>query len=120
MDWGLDEVSIEGWNELEDEYAYIYANPEKDSNWKKVIVKCLVMNGKLLIDALTDRNSEPLHLEIEYALPHLCVLANWYFFVFDIECRFFSFLFLLILALKKSSIRTGEVTIQRSTEIWIN
>ncbi|XP_022978239.1 probable proteasome inhibitor isoform X2 [Cucurbita maxima] len=60
-----DEISIEGWNELEDEYAYVYANLEKDSNWKKVIVKCLVMNGKLLIDALTDENSEPLHLEID-------------------------------------------------------
>lgn len=31
------------------------------------------MNGKLLVDALTDKNSEPLHLEIEYALPDLCV-----------------------------------------------
>ena len=71
MDWGLDEISIEGWNELEDEYAYVYANLEKDSNWKKVIVKCLVMNGKLLIDALTDENSEPLHLEIEYAFPDI-------------------------------------------------
>ncbi|KAL0545147.1 hypothetical protein IC582_020293 [Cucumis melo] len=60
-----DEVSIEGWNDLEDEYAYIYANLEKDSNWKKVIVKCLVMNGKLLVDVLTDKNSEPLHLEID-------------------------------------------------------
>lgn len=55
-----DEVGIENWNELEDEYAFVYTNPES----KKVLVKCLVMGDKLLVDALADGGSEPVHLEI--------------------------------------------------------
>ncbi|EXB36691.1 hypothetical protein L484_016942 [Morus notabilis] len=57
-----DEVGIDGWNEVDGEYAFVYANPEK--NFKKVLVKCLVMNDKLLVDALADGGSEPLHYEI--------------------------------------------------------
>ena len=58
-----DEVSVDHWNELNDEYAFVYANPEKGS--EKVLVKCLVMNDKLLVHALTQGSSEPLSLEIE-------------------------------------------------------
>ena len=36
-----DKVDIEEWNEQEDEYAFVYINPEKDS--EKVLVKCLVI-----------------------------------------------------------------------------
>ncbi|KAL2509598.1 putative proteasome inhibitor [Forsythia ovata] len=57
-----DEVGLENWNEVEDNYAFVYSNPDKGS--KKVLVKCLVMNDKLLVDALKDGDSEPLHLEI--------------------------------------------------------
>lgn len=57
-----DEVGIERWNELQDDYAFVYFNPEKGS--KKVLVKCLVMNDKLLVAALADGASEPIHLEI--------------------------------------------------------
>lgn len=56
-----DEVGTDGWNEFEDNYAFLYSNPEKGS--KKVLVKCLAMNDKLLVDALRDGDSEPLHLE---------------------------------------------------------
>lgn len=59
----VDEVSVDHWNELDDEYAFVYANPEKGS--KKVLVKCLVMNDKLLVDALSEGSSEPVHLQIE-------------------------------------------------------
>ncbi|KAK7256269.1 hypothetical protein RIF29_29710 [Crotalaria pallida] len=58
-----DEVPIDRWNELNDEYAFVYSNPEKDS--KKVLVKCLVMNEKLIIDALAQGSSEPVHLAIK-------------------------------------------------------
>lgn len=58
-----DEVSVDHWNELNDEYAFVYANPEKGS--EKVLVKCLVMNDKLLVHAFTQGSSEPLSLEIE-------------------------------------------------------
>ncbi|XP_021829579.1 probable proteasome inhibitor isoform X1 [Prunus avium] len=57
-----DEVGMDQWNELDDEYAFVYVNPEKGS--KNVLVKCLVMNDKLLVDALADGSSEPVHLEI--------------------------------------------------------
>ncbi|KAK9677031.1 hypothetical protein RND81_11G117400 [Saponaria officinalis] len=57
-----DEVGIEGWNEVEDEYAFVYVNPEKDK--KKVLVKCLVMGDKLMVDVLSDDASEPVHLDI--------------------------------------------------------
>ncbi|KAL8167922.1 hypothetical protein V2J09_009421 [Rumex salicifolius] len=58
-----DEVGIEHWNDFQDEYAFVYLNPEKSN--KKVIVKCLVMGDKLLVDALADgAAAEPVHLEI--------------------------------------------------------
>ncbi|KAL3357951.1 hypothetical protein AABB24_015199 [Solanum stoloniferum] len=58
----VDEVGIDHWNEFEDCYAFVYSKPEKSS--KKVLVKCLVMNNKLLIDAFRDGDNEPLHLEL--------------------------------------------------------
>ncbi|KAH9615634.1 hypothetical protein KSS87_000508 [Heliosperma pusillum] len=57
-----DEVGIEGWNEVEDEYAFVYVNPEKSN--MKILVKCLVMGDKLMVDALSDGASEPVHLDI--------------------------------------------------------
>ncbi|GER52299.1 proteasome inhibitor-related [Striga asiatica] len=58
-----DEVGIENWNDVEDNYAFVYSNPEKGS--KKVLVKCLAMNDKLLVDVLKEGGSEPWHLEID-------------------------------------------------------
>ncbi|XP_065872445.1 probable proteasome inhibitor [Euphorbia lathyris] len=57
-----DEVGFDHWNDCDSEYAFVYMNPEKDS--KKVLVKCLVMNDKLLVDALADGTAEQVHLEI--------------------------------------------------------
>lgn len=62
----LDEVGSDGWNHFEDNYAFVYSKPEAGS--KKVLVKCLVMNDSLLVDALRDGDSDPLHLEIKYDL----------------------------------------------------
>ncbi|KAB1224218.1 putative proteasome inhibitor [Morella rubra] len=56
-----DEVGTDQWNEQDDEYAFVYTSPEKG---KKVLVKCLAMNDKLLVDALAEGASEPVHLEI--------------------------------------------------------
>ncbi|GMI71274.1 PROTEASOME REGULATOR1 [Hibiscus trionum] len=58
-----DEVGIDNWNQFEDHYAFVYTNPEKGS--KKVLVKCLVMNGKLLVETLAEGTSQPLDLEID-------------------------------------------------------
>ncbi|XP_042942915.1 probable proteasome inhibitor [Carya illinoinensis] len=51
---------MDQWNELDDEYAFVYTNPDKGS--KKVLVKCLAMEDKLLVDALADGASEPFRL----------------------------------------------------------
>ncbi|XP_057511908.1 probable proteasome inhibitor isoform X2 [Actinidia eriantha] len=62
-----DEVGIDNWNESGDDYAFLY------SNSKKVLVKCLAMNDKLLVDALGDGDSKPLYLEInveDYVTEH--------------------------------------------------
>ncbi|RYR14719.1 hypothetical protein Ahy_B04g071396 [Arachis hypogaea] len=58
----VEEVSVENWNQLDQEYVFIYVNPKNVSN--KVLVKYLVMNEKLLIDALKEGSSDPAHLEI--------------------------------------------------------
>ncbi|CAN7128445.1 unnamed protein product [Brassica rapa subsp. narinosa] len=55
------EVGIEGWNEFE-EYAFVYAR--KGS--KKILVKCLAIDDKLLVDAVAEGGKgEPAHLEID-------------------------------------------------------
>jgi proteasome inhibitor subunit 1 (PI31) len=53
---------MDNWQELDDEYAFVYTNPERSS--KKVLVKCLAMHNKLLVDALAKGASELVHLEI--------------------------------------------------------
>lgn len=76
-----DEVGIDQWNELEDNYAFVYFNPEKGS--KKVLVKCLVMNEKLLVSALADGASKPINLEIKWVIllfPSLNEVCFLYFF----------------------------------------
>ena len=63
----VDEVGIDQWNEFEDSYAFLYSSPERGS--KKLLVKCVALNDKLLVDALSDgASSEPLHLEIKYGI----------------------------------------------------
>lgn len=56
-------MAVDHWNELDDEYAFVYTNPEKPS--KKVLVKCLVFHNILAVDALSEGSSEPVHLEIK-------------------------------------------------------
>ncbi|KAK6943037.1 PI31 proteasome regulator, N-terminal [Dillenia turbinata] len=56
-----DEVGIDGWNDSDEEYVFVYTHPEKGS--KKVWVKCLKMNDLLLVDAFTTGGSEPVHVE---------------------------------------------------------
>lgn len=58
-----DEVGIDHWNDFEDKYAFIYSHPDRNS--KKVLVKCLVMNDKLLVDALGEDDNEVHHIELD-------------------------------------------------------
>ena len=41
----------------------MYVNPDKEG--KRMIMKCLAMNGKLAVSAMSDGLSEPVNLEIE-------------------------------------------------------
>jgi proteasome inhibitor subunit 1 (PI31) len=59
----VEEVGIEHWNEFDDSYGFVYSKPKKGS--KKILVKCLVVNDKLVVDALREGDSEPAHLEIK-------------------------------------------------------
>ncbi|CAH9125211.1 unnamed protein product [Cuscuta epithymum] len=57
-----DEVGIDHWNDFENKYAFIYSHRQRRS--KKVLVKCLAMNDKLLVDALGEGDNERHHLEL--------------------------------------------------------
>ncbi|KAI4365100.1 hypothetical protein MLD38_021119 [Melastoma candidum] len=58
---GHEEVGIDGWNAVDDEYAFIYSTPDgKD----KVLLKCLVIGDKLAVDALKYGANQPVHLEV--------------------------------------------------------
>ncbi|CAI9098329.1 OLC1v1034954C2 [Oldenlandia corymbosa var. corymbosa] len=58
-----EEVGIDGWNQFDDSYAFLYSKPDLSS--KKVLVKCLPMDDKLFVDAVREGDSEePAHLEI--------------------------------------------------------
>ncbi|XP_058091333.1 probable proteasome inhibitor [Magnolia sinica] len=59
------EVGIDGWNELDDCYGFMYTKTEKGTK-KSVLVKCLVIGDKLVIDALPleDDQKEPYNLQI--------------------------------------------------------
>ncbi|KAL6561282.1 hypothetical protein OROMI_016883 [Orobanche minor] len=57
-----DEVGIDGWDQFDDNYAFVYSSPGKSS--KKILVKCFAMNDTLLVDVLKNGDQEPLHFEI--------------------------------------------------------
>ncbi|KAL5711371.1 hypothetical protein ACHQM5_021835 [Ranunculus cassubicifolius] len=52
-----DEVGIEGWNEKEDGYGFVYSKIEKGVK-KTVLVKCLIMGDYLVIDALCSTHED--------------------------------------------------------------
>ncbi|KAJ8628098.1 hypothetical protein MRB53_021405 [Persea americana] len=60
-----EEVGIDGWNELDDCYGFIYKKAGGGSK-KFIIVKCLVMGENLVIDAMChgEEKREPINLQI--------------------------------------------------------
>ncbi|RZC84231.1 hypothetical protein C5167_047013 [Papaver somniferum] len=60
-----DEVGIEGWNQSEDSYGFVYLNTDKGVKYT-VLVKCLVMGDFLVIDSMSSKypDKEPLSLQI--------------------------------------------------------
>ncbi|CAI0376623.1 unnamed protein product [Linum tenue] len=62
-----DEVGIDHWNDVDEEYGFVYVNPENLG--KRVLVKCLTMNDNLvvsalLVDAGSNSGADPVHMEI--------------------------------------------------------
>ncbi|KAJ0988265.1 hypothetical protein J5N97_006621 [Dioscorea zingiberensis] len=60
-----EEVGIEGWNELDDSYGFVYSKSEKDKK-KTVLVKCLAIDEALMVDTvdLGEPQQEPFHVQI--------------------------------------------------------
>lgn len=63
---GGEEVGIEGWNELEDSYGFLYSKSEKGQR-RNVLVRCLVIGDILAIDVLdlAAEQAEPFDLQIK-------------------------------------------------------
>ncbi|XP_020600017.1 probable proteasome inhibitor isoform X2 [Phalaenopsis equestris] len=60
-----EEIGVEGWNELDDAYGFVYSKSEKDKK-KVILVKCLPLEDYLMVDAVdlkSDQN-EPFHMQI--------------------------------------------------------
>lgn len=62
-----EEVGIDGWNSMEDCYAFLYSKEEKGKK-KRVLVKCLVIGELLAIDVLDleAQNEGPHNIQIKY------------------------------------------------------
>ncbi|KAI3837782.1 hypothetical protein MKX03_008994 [Papaver bracteatum] len=61
-----DEVGIEGWNQRDDSYGFVYSNIHKAGLKYTVLVKCLVMGDFLVVDFMSSKypDKEPLSLQI--------------------------------------------------------
>lgn len=61
----VEEVGIDGWNEMEDRYGFLYVKEEKGKKLR-VLVKALVIGDKVPIDVVDlEEQMELLHLEVK-------------------------------------------------------
>lgn len=60
-----EEIGIDGWNSLEDGYAFVYVKSENGDK-KSILVKCLTIGYALVVDVLDlkDDSKKPLHIQI--------------------------------------------------------
>lgn len=60
-----EEVGIEGWNDLEDGYAFVYKKCVKGET-RPILVKCLSIGDALVVDVLNlkEEKKEPFHFQI--------------------------------------------------------
>lgn len=68
MELDGEEVGIDGWNEPEDAYAFVYTKTD-DGSKNIVLVKCLPIGDLLAVDVLdlNEQQKEPLNIQIKYA-----------------------------------------------------
>ena len=63
---GEEEVGIEGWNEFDDSYGFVYAKQTEKGEKRRALVKCLIIDNILAVHVVTlDRDQEPFNLEIK-------------------------------------------------------
>ena len=69
-----EEVGIDGWNTMDNCYAFLYSK-EEGGKKKRILVKCLVIDDFLAIDALDleAQHKEPCNVQIKY-VPVLLVI----------------------------------------------
>lgn len=112
-------MGIDNWQELDDEYAFVYTNPEKGG--KKVLVKCLAMHDKLLVDALAEGADEPVHLQIRFDFLLLSLHSQLDFLGFSrifLSNSSYELWGLSIAVLETMLEKTGAPIILRSSRIW--
>lgn len=73
-----EEVGIEGWNDYEDQYGFVYLKSCKDGNIP-ILVKCLSIGDALVVDVLNlkENEKEPFHIQIQYVF---ILYSNIFFF----------------------------------------
>uniref|UniRef100_A0A453MXH7 PI31 proteasome regulator N-terminal domain-containing protein n=1 Tax=Aegilops tauschii subsp. strangulata TaxID=200361 RepID=A0A453MXH7_AEGTS len=61
-----EEVGIEGWNSMDNCYAFLYSKDEEEGKKKCIFMKCVVIADFLAIDAmdLEAQHEEPFHVQI--------------------------------------------------------
>lgn len=84
---------MEGWNELEDSYGFVYSKSHQGKKMN-LLVKCLAVDDALMVDAvdLGEPQKEPLHLQIKY----LKFLIFGWFSLISYGCSYCFFFVLLL------------------------
>jgi proteasome inhibitor subunit 1 (PI31) len=62
---GEPEVGIDGWDEMEDAYAFRYTGNGQPDLLNLVTVKCMTMGDSLMVDAVSTDSDNPINLEIK-------------------------------------------------------
>jgi proteasome inhibitor subunit 1 (PI31) len=62
---GEPEVGIDGWDEMEDAYAFQYTGNGQPDLLNLVTVKCMTMGDSLMVDAVSTDSDNPINLEIK-------------------------------------------------------
>jgi len=82
---GDQEVGIDGWNSMENIYAFLYSKEEKETK-NRVLVKCLVTGESLAIDLqdLEAQDKDPYNILIKYEwIQQLHFFRNILLFLMD-------------------------------------
>ncbi|KAI5071030.1 hypothetical protein GOP47_0013281 [Adiantum capillus-veneris] len=68
----VEEVGIDGWNDMDGAYAFLYSGAGQEGLCKFVLVKCVTVDDKLIVAVTNENDKEALQLEIrvtDYVTP---------------------------------------------------